>query len=117
MSFSDGMKRKRKSLKLSQTELAKLSGVPQQTISAIERRDRQPSEDAMCAIAAGLGTTVGELLGETQPTESLTSDEIRLLTDYRALTSQGREYIRQQMFMATSIYKNADLPGLETVNA
>lgn len=117
MPFSEGMKRKRKSLKISQVELAKISNVPQQTISAVEVNRQSPTEETMCAIAAGLGTTVGELLGETQPTESLTSDEIRLLTDYRALTSQGREYIRQQMFMATSIYKNADLPGLETINA
>ncbi len=66
MSFADGMKEKRKMRRLSQTDLSRISGVPQSTISAVESKGRVPTEDTMVGIAKGLNCTVGELLGETK---------------------------------------------------
>lgn len=43
----------------------------------------------------------------------LSSDERKLLEDYRSLNEQGKEYIRQTMFMAVPIYiKHNNVPGM-----
>lgn len=65
MQFSEGLRAERIRQKLSQTELSKISGSPQSTISAIEKGDRIPTEVTMAMIAKGLGCSVGYLLGET----------------------------------------------------
>jgi transcriptional regulator with XRE-family HTH domain len=64
MLFGEGMKLERKRLKLSQKELSIKSGIPQQTISAIECGTSEPTEHTMVMVADGLGCTVGRLLGE-----------------------------------------------------
>lgn len=64
MLFSEGVKLRRKQLKLSQSELSIRSGVPQSTISAIETAARTPTADTMIQIAKGLDCTVSQLLGE-----------------------------------------------------
>ncbi|MBR0228141.1 MAG: helix-turn-helix transcriptional regulator [Clostridia bacterium] len=64
MLFSKGMKTERKKRGMTQKELSKRSGVSQSTISAVEKGVRMPTEETMVMIAAGLGCTVGKLLGE-----------------------------------------------------
>ena len=54
----------RRNLKLSQTELAKACGVTQQFIQSIEKGIRTPSLRTAKRLAAALGVTVSELLGE-----------------------------------------------------
>lgn len=81
MLFGEGMKLERKRLKLSQKELSIKSGIPQQTISAIECGTSEPTEHTMVMVADGLGCTVGRLLGEydikISPSES--TDELKAL--------------------------------------
>lgn len=79
--FSDGMKKRRESLGLSQQALSNISGVPQSTISAVENGTRIPKEDTMVMIAQGLRCTVGELLGENKEklTESIGELDRRIL--------------------------------------
>ncbi len=55
------LKKKRIERNLTQKELAELSGVPQQNISAYESSGRIPRADALCALAAALGATMDEL--------------------------------------------------------
>ena len=64
MQFSEGMKKERVAQNISQEKLAKISGVPQSTISAVESGSRKPTEETMVMIAKGLHCTVGKLLGE-----------------------------------------------------
>ena len=64
MLFSEGMKTERKKRGMNQKELSQRSGVPQSTISTIEKGTGTPTEVPMVMIAAGLGCTVGKLLGE-----------------------------------------------------
>ena len=45
------------------------------------------------------------LLGHN--TSGLDDDEQQLLDNYRKLTPQGKEYLLQQMSMATAVYSNA----------
>ena len=46
---------------LSQDDLARLTGVSRQTISAIEKGDYNPTINLCIAICRGLGKTLGEL--------------------------------------------------------
>ena len=69
-------------------------------------------------MADALGVSLEELIVEpissVQP-DGLSSDEINLIDDYRQLSSQGKEYIRQTMVMAVQTYagKNHALSDLE----
>lgn len=86
--FSDGMKKRREALGISQQTLSKISGVPQSTISAVESGARIPKEDTMVMIANGLNCTVGELLGEDEKKLTVKDDELdmRILTLARNLS-------------------------------
>ena len=55
------LKEKREQKNLSQKQLAELSKVPQQTISAIESLGRNPGADTLYLLAVALGTTMDEL--------------------------------------------------------
>ncbi len=46
----------------------------------------------------------------TENEKGLTDIEEKLLKDFRSLSQQGQDYIRQQMFMAREVYKNDNLP-------
>ena len=99
MSFSEGMQRRRKELRISQMELVKRSGVPQSTISAVESGIRVPTEDTMAMIASGLGCTVGYLLGEVDAKENATGHkadgtESEMLMLFRQLSPEKKEYVR-----------------------
>ena len=82
MSFGDNMKKRRKELRITQTELSRISGVPQSTISAVEIGARVPTEETMTMIARGLRCAVGDLLddGLQNKKEPVVSDD-RLKTD------------------------------------
>lgn len=106
--FAKNMKTERLAQNLSQEGLSKISGVSQQAISMIEAGKRSPTEDTMIMIAEGLGCTVSYLLSEHRQVkgrqEEMNAAEQILLNDYRSLSPQGREYIRQQMSMALKVY-------------
>ena len=57
----------RKARKLSQEELASRVGLTPRMISAIERKERLPSLDALCSIAHGLGVSSAALLEPSSP--------------------------------------------------
>ena len=48
---------------LSQAKLAEASGVPQQTISAVESGTRSPGAEVLYKLARALGVTMDELYG------------------------------------------------------
>ena len=79
MTFADGMRAERKRQRLSQIDLSNKTGVPQSTISAVESGARKPTEETMVMIAAGLGCTVSDLLGESIKKEpaAMNDDELR----------------------------------------
>ena len=57
----------RKKKKISQKELADLSGVYQSCISMYENGQRSPRLEIATKIASALGVTVDELIGEKKP--------------------------------------------------
>ena len=79
MSFSKNMKARRKELGISQIALSARSGVPQSTVSAVERGDRTPTAETMMMLAKGLRCSVDSLLyGEDGANEKPAIDIGRL---------------------------------------
>jgi transcriptional regulator with XRE-family HTH domain len=56
------IEKKRKQKRLSQRELSYLSGIPQTTISSVERGIKMPGIDTLYALSEALGITVDEIL-------------------------------------------------------
>ena len=59
------IEQKRRELKMTQGELAKIVGLTQGAVSMIENGERQPSVAIMLRIASALGCTVEELTADT----------------------------------------------------
>lgn len=79
------------------TNACKESGVGGSFISDIER-GRTPSVAKVQQLAAYLGTTTSELLGETHPRDSesaLTQEDRTLLACFHALNEEGRERLME----------------------
>ena len=98
--FSDGMKKRREALGLSQTGLSNISGVPQSTISAVEKGTRIPKEDTMVMIANGLNCTVGELLGEDDKSPPSDDDGLRAWAIERVSALPDPALLRVRDFLA-----------------
>ena len=115
--FGERLKYLRKQKGMTQSQLAKLLNLTQSAIGKYEGQSGiVPNDDIKLRIAEIFGVSVDYLLGrDADPREALAPDELRLLLDYRALSAQGQEYIRQQMYMAGQIYKkqSSDLPRVE----
>lgn len=73
------------------------------------------NSDILLAVSKHFKVSVDYLLTGKESTasiqinESLTEIEDKLLSDFRSLSQQGQDYIRQQMFMAREVYKKADI--------
>lgn len=78
-----------------------------------------PKYEILNAIADHFNVTVG-MLFDGKPSESekndsandsivLSEEEERLILDFRNLSEQGQDYVRQQMFMAREVYKKQDV--------
>lgn len=97
--FSDGMKKRREALGLSQQALSNISGVPQSTISAVENGTRIPKEDTMVMIANGLSCSVGELLGEDEKSPPSDDDGLRAWAIERVSALSDPALIRVRDFL------------------
>lgn len=101
----------RKERGLTQVQVSQLSGVSQSAISDIEsgRVTKLPNIDTVGKIASALGCTVAELLGEgapaAAPSDGLTPTERQLILDFRALNTQGQEFVLQAVAMAGAVSK------------
>ena len=118
MLFGDKLKQLRLAANMTQEQLAEKCGMKKQNISRYENSDREPNIRTAKKMADALGVSLEELIVEPNPSvqpDGLSSDEINLIDDYRQLSSQGKEYIRQTMVMAVQTYagKNNALSDLE----
>lgn len=90
-----------------QKEVALTLKISVQAVSYWEQGERRPSYDILVRLADLYETTTDFLLGrETVKADSLTPEELKILTEYRSLTKDGREYIKSTVYMASQIYKN-----------
>ena len=71
-----------------------------------------PNSDIVIKLSLHLGVTTDYLLMGNEANSSLIEllgVERTLLNDFRSLSEQGQDYIRQQMFMAKEVYKKPAL--------
>ena len=119
MTFGERIKARREELGLSQDNLArKLGYKSRSTINNIELGKTDIGQAKIIALARALETTTGYLLGDYDSSQSikLNLNEQMIIKDYRTLSRQGQEYIRQQMFMAKNIYQEQyDTSVLENI--
>lgn len=115
MEIGDNIRRIRKQMKITQVELAKLSGIGQSTISAIETGANSPTMPTLELISQALRCSVSALLEQTmeagppEPPENigLTIDERHIISLYRQLSDEGKEYIFKTLLMAQTTMKKS----------
>lgn len=108
----------RERLNLSQKQVAMEIGVKPPTVSQWESGIKNPSRQNVAKLALLFGVSSDYLLGVVDSFSNdgseFSAEEIKLIHDYRALNNQGKEYIRQTMYMALSIYIEHDnISGME----
>jgi transcriptional regulator with XRE-family HTH domain len=98
-------------------------GFKPKTVYEWKRGKSNSYNDIIVDIANALGVSPNYLLGYTDTKDNditqnpvienssfeISTDERKLLSVYRSLSNQGQEYIRQQMVIASQIYKKAAL--------
>lgn len=100
---------------------SKSIGMPYSTIDNIFKRGiMRVSVQVVLEICEALNIDVEKIRDKTLvfkdniKENDLLSDEKQLISDYRELSAQGQEYIRQTMFMAKQTYKkSADNASME----
>ncbi len=106
MAFSNVLKDLRKNKELTQSELANLTGLTVSAISMYETGQREPSFEILELLADFFNVDMNKLLDvkpkdapAATPTKTLalTPDEHHLVTDYRRLTPDGKEYVKDQV--------------------
>lgn len=78
--FSNNLKKIRKSLKLSQADLADLVDISQRTISHYEKGDSEPELLTICRLADAFNITTDQLLGYDASTDEDRFIELKALT-------------------------------------
>lgn len=79
----------RKERNLSQSDLAKIFSVNQNTISRWEKGERSPDPEQLKTIAQYFGVSVDYIIGNDEPTNKIPKDLKRLL-DEEEITLNGR---------------------------
>lgn len=91
----------RKEKRVSQTELAKIVGVSQTTVTAWETGKAEPSSSAVSNLADYFNVTTDYLLGRPEKKEKqnveLTDDDIIMTYQGKELSDEDREIIKRLM--------------------
>ena len=96
-----------------QRELAEYVGAKYTTVSGWTRGISYPRADAMEKIANFFGIPTSQLIGERRTDSNvLSSDEQFVMDTYRSLSDPGKQYIHQQLTIASHMFggksENAD---------
>lgn len=77
-------------------QLSEMSGVPTGTLNKLLTGVvEEPKLSTAVALATALGTTLGAMMGEEDTDGTLTPDEKKLLSDYRASDDYGKALLRK----------------------
>lgn len=119
--MKNNLKVARKSIRLTQEEVADKLSVSQKAISTWETGAKEPSFSTLIKLADLYKVSIDFLLNhDTQmqvTTSDIGQDELSVLDTYRSLNPQGQEYIRQQLYLAGQIYKKSTgISGMEAQN-
>lgn len=90
-------------------KMSKDTGISDRLIGYWKKGEKLPSAENLLIIANYFSISVDYLLTgkekEQKTTVILSDIEEKLINDFRNLSQQGQDYIRQQMFMAREVYK------------
>ncbi len=115
MRFNKILKELRLEQGLTQTQLAKKSNLAPSCIAMFETEKREPNANSLIALSSALNVSTDYLLGleddfgaRTSPTTApmgdtaYSSEERRIIAQYRNLPEQLRELVRQQLDVYSS---------------
>lgn len=88
MTIGDRIKEARTKSKLSQSKLAKMSGISQSAISAVELGSKSPTFDTLERIAKALGCAIKELADEDELSSFSTAPQSRIDDDLAEAASR-----------------------------
>ena len=120
--FGDRLKDIRKKAGLKQSDLARQLGLERSTIAKYEVNASTPPDDIKIRIANIFNVSLDYLLCQTDNPDRageesaliLSGVELEMVAIFRALSTEGQSYIRQQLYIAQQIYKKADtVSGME----
>ena len=99
------LKEIRKSMKLSQEQMAALLHLSRKTYGTYERGEKQPGPAGRRALAEFLRMSPEQIWSDSAPLPSIPRDagEEELLKIYRRLDPAGREYVYQTMLNEESL--------------
>lgn len=109
----------RKAANMTTADVGARIGKSDRTVNAWENGRGQPDADTLLALCDIYGiNSISELLGDAsdKAVYSLLPDEEQLISFYRSLNQQGKEYLLQTAHLAAQVYKkSSDIPGVEVV--
>ena len=85
------IKQKRETLGISQNQFAKMAGISQPALSAIESGTKKPNIETVCMIASALKCTVSELLGESPVFSEIDEKMNYILSIFVQLNDRAKE--------------------------
>lgn len=114
--FSERLKDLRVKAGLTQKDLAIKLGLERSSIGKYESGAAMPPDDVKIRIARVFNVSIDYLLCQTDNPDRageesaliLSGVEIEMIAIFRALSPEGQQYIRQQLYIAQQIYKKAD---------
>lgn len=108
----------RKRAGMTQKQLAEKLGVKNTAVSNWESGNNSIDIDTLFAACDVFGVTINDMYGQSSTKEqSLSDDELRLLSMYRELNSQGKDYILQTITMASQVYTKNDSVSYVEISA
>ena len=96
LDIGESLRQMRRSMKITQVELAEKTGIKQSTISSIENGINKPAIDTLLLISDALGCTVSELIGQSQKAAVLHPLDAQLLSIFHQLNDTGKSLLISQ---------------------
>jgi transcriptional regulator with XRE-family HTH domain len=106
--FPDRLRAAREHRDLSQSELAKRTGLQASAISHFENKQRKPSFDNLRRLADALDVTTDYLVGRVNDFKSLATGGDTLHRDFSALTTDDRDMAKQFLALLAKRQKDKD---------
>ena len=93
MNFGEKISKLKKAKKMSQIELAKITGISRDAISKYERGDVSPSVEYAKRIAQALGVSLDYLVSDSEQEEVLDNEAVKRIKNIQALPQTEKEKV------------------------
>lgn len=106
MNMAKKIASRRRELKLTLEDIGKIVGVSKSTVKKWETGYiANMKRDKIAKLASALQCTPSHLMGwKDAVSDEFSKEETKIINDYRLLNAQGRECVRNFMYMAVSVY-------------